>query len=224
MLNCKSQVAPDRSDVLSWRAAYGENTDAREVGKILESQSKLPKWQSKKLYRGVSEAMTNVSQHAYLDSGRDGLDFANEKGWWMFCREDDEHIFVAFCDLGIGIPETLPRTQDQSLLNALLEKLFGVGKLTDGALIKAAIEIKRSRTQKRHRGKGLLDMLKAIEMIQGGRLSILSNRGGYTYILNNSGREEVKTFKRSILGTLILWTIPLQKPAESNYDQSEQYH
>jgi anti-sigma regulatory factor (Ser/Thr protein kinase) len=199
MLNCRSRVTPKRPDVINWRVASGENTDAQEAGTILESQSKLPEQQSKRLYRGVSEAMTNVSQHAYLDTRQDGANIAGDKGWWMFCREEDDHIFVTFCDLGIGIPETLPRTQEQGLFKAVLERL-GIGKPTDGTLIQAAIEIKRSRTQQRHRGKGLLDMLKAIETAQGGRLTIFSNRGGYSFKSGNSGSsEEIKSFKHSIL-------------------------
>lgn len=191
MLNCKSPIIPERADVINWKIAFGENTDATEVGQILEAQSKLPKMKSKKLYRGVSEAMTNVSQHAYLELRSDGAEIADDKGWWMFCREEDDHIFVAFCDLGVGIPVTLPKTieqnQEQSIFTNILLKLFGSdkNKYSDGELIRAAIEVKRSRTLKRHRGKGLLDMIKAIETIQGGRLAILSNKGGYMYNLDN---------------------------------------
>ena len=32
----------------------------------------------------------------------------------MFCREEDDHIFVAFCDLGVGIPITLPKTMEEN--------------------------------------------------------------------------------------------------------------
>ncbi len=222
MLRCNSSITPDRGDVINWNVATGDNTDASEVGKILESQSKLPVAKSKKLYRGVSEAMTNVSQHAYLNFRNDGTEIAENKGWWMFCREEDDHIFVAFCDLGVGIPVTLPRTieenQEQGLFNRALQKLFGTekNKYSDGELIRAAIEVKRSRTHKRHRGKGLLDMIKAIETT-GGRLAILSNKGGYLYNVSNAQPiEEVKNYKDSIMGTLILWSLPLNAENEVN--------
>jgi hypothetical protein len=214
MLGCRSSVKPERADVINWKIASGENTDATDVGKILESQSKLPASKSKKIFRGVSEAMTNVSQHAYLNLQDDRFEFAKNKGWWMFCREEDDHIFVAICDLGVGIPVTLPKTiekdQEESNLVKILLNLFGSkGKYSDGELIQAAIEVKRSRTKKRHRGKGLLDMIKAIETTNG-RLAILSNKGGYLY--NVSGKtpsEDVKNYKDSINGTLILWSLPL---------------
>jgi hypothetical protein len=219
MLGCRNSVTPERTDVINWKIASGENTDATDVGKILESQSKLPVSKSKKLYRGVSEAMTNVSQHAYLNLQDDEIEFSENKGWWMFCREEDDHIFVAICDLGVGIPVTLPKTiekdQEESILQKILQKLFGSkSKYSDGELIQAAIEVKRSRTKKRYRGKGLLDMIKAIETTDG-RLAILSNKGGYLYnVSGNTPSENVKNYKDSIKGTLILWSLPLNADTE----------
>ena len=220
MLRYSSSVTPERTDVINWRIATGDSTDASEVGKILESQSKLPEIKSKKLYRGVSEAMTNVSQHAYLNLQNNSFEIGENKGWWMFCREEDDHIFVAFCDLGVGIPITLPKTiekdQEQSILQKILQTLFGSkSKYSDGELIRAAIEVKRSRTKKRHRGKGLLDMIKAIETT-GGRLAILSNKGCYQYDASSlSPTENVKNYKNSISGTLILWSLPLNNNTEA---------
>ena len=223
MLNCNYSLTPERADVINWKIAFGDKTDATEVGQILEMQSKLPSTKSKKLYRGVSEAMTNVSQHAYLEIRDDGAEIVGDKGWWMFCREEDDHISMAFCDLGVGIPITLPKTievnKEENLFKSILYTLFGSNKnkYSDGELIRAAIEVKRSRTQKRHRGKGLLDMIKAIETTQGGRLAILSNKGGYLYNLNNSKpSEEIKNYKYSILGTLILWSLPVTQDTEVN--------
>jgi hypothetical protein len=220
MLGCHCSITPERADVINWKIAAGDKTDASEAGKILEMQSKLPVAKSKKLYRGVSEAMTNVSQHAYLDLRNDGAEIAGDKGWWMFCREEDDHIFVAFCDLGVGIPVTLPKTieenNDQNRYVKILQKLLGSKKTkySDGPIIRAAIEVKRSRTLKSHRGKGLLDMIKAIEST-GGRLAILSNKGGYLYNVNNSEPSEVvKNYRDSILGTLILWSLPLNADTE----------
>jgi len=220
MLKNSCPVIPKRSDVINWKIASGELTDATKVGQILEAESRLPQTKAKKLYRGVSEAMTNVSQHAYMDLRNDGAEIIGDKGWWMFCREEDNHISIAFCDLGVGIPITLPKTMEENneenLFKLILYKLFpDKKKYSDGELIRAAIEVKRSRTQKRHRGKGLLDMIKAIETTQGGRLVILSNKGGYLYNLNNSKpSEDVKNYKDSIFGTLILWSLPISRNTE----------
>jgi hypothetical protein len=107
----------------------------------------------------------------------------------------------------------MENNKEESLFKTILQTLFSdKDKYSDGELIRAAIEIKRSRTQKRHRGKGLLDMIKAIDNTQGGRLTILSNKGCYLYNLNNTKpSEEVKNYKDSIFGTLIIWSLPISR-------------
>lgn len=218
MLNRNCSITPDRDDVINWKTASGENTDATRVGEILETQSNLPRKKSKNLYRGVSEAMTNVSQHAYLDI----KETSKHKGWWMFCKEENDQIFVAFCDLGVGIPITLPQSleknNEKKLFAQVWNKFFpNRKKLTDGELIRAAIEVKRSRTKKSHRGKGLLDMIKVIEKTKCGNLAIFSNRGIYQYEFDNlSALESTRNYKDSILGTLILWSLPLKIEGKNN--------
>lgn len=218
MLNCNCSITPDRDDVINWKTASGENTDATNIGEILETQSNLPKHKSKNLYRGVSEAMTNVSQHAYL-----GLkQTSNHKSWWMFCKEENDQIFVAFCDLGVGIPITLPQSleknKEENLFVQVRNKFFpNRKKLTDGELIHAAIEVKRSRTKKNHRGKGLLDMIKVIGKTKCGNLAIFSNRGIYQYKLDDLNPiENTRSYKDSISGTLILWSLPLKNEGKNN--------
>lgn len=212
MLNLNCSITPDRDDVINWKTASGENTDTTKAGEILETQSNLPRKKSKNLYRGVSEAMTNVSQHAYLDI----KETAKHKGWWMFCKEENDQIFVAFCDLGDGIPVTLPQSLEKNNEKKLFVQIWKFffpnrKKLTDGELIRVAIEVKRSRTKKSHRGKGLLDMIKVIEKTKCGNLAIFSNRGIYQYKLDNSNPiENTRNYKYSISGTLILWSLPLK--------------
>ena len=215
MLNCHCSITPELDNVINWKVAFGRNTDATEVGEILESQSDLPKHKAKKLYRGVSEAMTNVSQHAYIEIVDDVEEAIENKGWCMFYREENERIFVAFCDLGVGIPVTLPHTviknNEKGLFLNVLKRIFPTRKkYSDGELIRAAIEVKRSRTRKSHRGKGLLDMIKVVENTSNGELSIISNKGMYQYRRYNSQTSEKnKNYKESISGTLIIWSLPL---------------
>jgi hypothetical protein len=57
-------------------------------------------------------------------------------------------------------------------------------------------------------------MIKAIETTDG-RLAILSNKGGYLYnVSGNTPSENVKNYKDSIKGTLILWSLPLNADTE----------
>ncbi|HZQ47164.1 MAG TPA: hypothetical protein VFC07_09140, partial [Verrucomicrobiae bacterium] len=57
------------------------------------------------LFEGLSEAITNVSQHAY-SSSKD----IEVKQWWLSAsyNRDQRSLCVIFYDQGVGIPETLP--------------------------------------------------------------------------------------------------------------------
>jgi hypothetical protein len=68
-----------------------------------------------------------------------------------------------------------------------------------------------SRTKQMHRGKGLLDMRRVLDGLNG-TLQIHSGRGFYQYKAG-AGREECKNFNKSMTvgGTLVLWELPLAK-------------
>lgn len=84
-------------------------------------------------------------------------------------------------------------------------------------MIHAAIEVKRSRTKKNHRGKGLSDMIKVIGKTKCGNLAIFSNRGIYQYKLDDLNPiENTRSYKDSISGTLILWSLPLKNEGKNN--------
>ena len=156
------------------------------------------------IYAGLTEAMTNVAQHAYLPL--DGRQFLQMRGrWWMAGSIDrrTNELMIMFYDQGIGIPLTLPRTQPAERLRRVLQ-IIGANP-DDGQMIKAATLIGRSRTKASHRGRGLQDIIEIVNVSSSGRLRILSNRGEYTY--SSDGTEEVKTHSKDIGGTLIQWQI-----------------
>ena len=57
------------------------------------------------LFEGLSEAITNVCQHAY-----DGVSDEKRKYWWLTASFDaaSRELCVTFYDKGLGIPKTLP--------------------------------------------------------------------------------------------------------------------
>lgn len=154
------------------------------------------------LYTGITEAMTNVSNHAYDLQREDGLGFCDQKSWWMFSHEKDGYLSVVFCDLGAGIPRTLP-VKRRNVWNRLLRK----GLKRDSEIIKFAVKDSVSRTRKSHRGKGLRQIMEVINGLSGAEAVVYSNRGVY---LMRSGRpSQCFEYRDSILGTLIYWSIPL---------------
>lgn len=148
------------------------------------------------LFTGISEAITNVSHHAYRSGTK-------ARPWWMFAAYDSAscEVTVVFLDHGLTIPGTLPAWKG-------IEKLkvrFGGWK--DGQKIHAAMELGRSGTSSIGRGKGLPDLLTIVKAHPGSSLRIFSRRGLLT--VENMPRGSLSfrssSLARSLKGTLIEW-------------------
>lgn len=169
------------------------------------------------LYVGIVEAMTNANHHAYEDVRDDSLNHIDrKKQWWMFSQIRDGRLSLSFCDLGIGIPRSLPLKR-----KSLWDKLKSLGRPpTDGDAIKAAVEDSRSRTGHQHRGKGLKQLVAAVDTARDARLIIYSNAGRYDCRKTNHQMiEEKYDYRGSILGTLILWSVPLAEEERGDATQ-----
>lgn len=207
----ESAVVPSRPDVVAWRTISSAVYDSDAVGELIEKYGSL-KDRSWYLFRSATEAMGNAVRHAYLEDRRDGLPEPTSKKWWMFVREAEGELTVALCDLGIGIPRSLPIKYPTELIHTALATVAGVlrastrvGKV-DANMILAAMEINRTRTGVAGRGKGLTDLRRIVDEVAGGSLVLISNRGRIIY---SNGVFSKRGFERSIKGTLVHWTIPL---------------
>lgn len=213
LLGYRSSIVPTRADVVSWRYASSSEIDGKKVGQLLENYESLSMPLIGRLFRGAGEAMVNV-RHAYESSRNDGLPSSDQKKWWMFCRESENSIAVAVCDLGIGIPRSLPIKYPQEMITAIVSKLFGKNfkKLMDDArMIQAAMQIRRTSTDLHGRGKGLADFLRVFDLVPNAKLFIFSNRGLVYYA---GGKYKRTTFEGSIKGTIVLWIVPLDNGEE----------
>lgn len=209
----------DRDDVTHWKVFFGTQADATQgVGEAIASIPRLPQTQIGKLFRSVSEALTNVTQHAYLEPRHDGTGLPTDSGWWMFVREEPDELVVSFCDLGIGVPYTVQMLQKHAnwLLPRLRSALRAVGVHThkDGEIIRATVDEKRSRFRLEHRGNGFANMVEAISSAGNGTMVIHSNRGAFRYDLRD-GKEHQQAinYAESIYGTVIGWKI--SRPREN---------
>lgn len=207
LANYVSGAVPEREDVVTWRAATSTITDGRPAGELIETYESLSRAEIRHIFRGVSEAATNAVEHAYVDRREDGINWSDESRWWMFCRESESRLYVAVCDLGIGIPRSLPRTYSEEVVSLLL-KTLSLGSIDDdAAMIRAAMEVARTRTEKDERGKGLGDMKQVVDSLPNSRLHIFSNRGMVSY---ENGHFSSRLYKNSILGTMVVWIIPIE--------------
>lgn len=153
------------------------------------------------LYAAVTEAMTNVVQHAY------GLG-ARRPHWWLAGSRNGAtgQVSVMIYDQGIGIPETLPRRYS--------ERLRGFLPGDHARMIRAAHDLKRSATDEPHRGHGLERDIRGYLNFLDCQASyrVVSLKGEYTYTRNRDGveKDELKSHSNSLNGTLIEWNLALR--------------
>ncbi|MCX4031827.1 ATP-binding protein [Aeromonas caviae] len=212
LLRKKKRETKEFDDVVFWRYTSGVCSEPFLAQDTIQAiQKELEMKASKKLYRGFSEAMANSVEHAYASNrclDKIDVNTATEK-WWCFAGIKDEKLILVICDKGVGIPNTLPKTQA-----GLLQKIFeglGIKTRTDSAFIKAASNLRETRTGLANRGKGIHDMKAVIDAHESGLLTIFSNRGYYGYT-GNSGNiaDFVIDYKHSVRGTIIEWSLPLK--------------
>lgn len=173
----------------------------------------------KRLYRAITEAMINVGQHAYPKNQRKKYKIRNE--WWMsgHVNLNSNKLVIIFCDLGVGIPTTLPKIHGLEKIVSALSLLPGI-KPNDAEMIKAGMEIGRTSTGLAGRGKGLNDLRKFVDDTGGGELNIFSRKGHYQYLVDSP--EILYNHRYSIGGTLIKWSVPINNVTDwiSNTEES----
>lgn len=215
------EIPSDRDDVNHWDVLSGIMADATQgVGQAIERLPLPAEQHVRKLFRSVTEALTNVTQHAYTEPRMDGTGEPTDRGWWMFVRREPGELTVMFCDLGLGVPHTVPRDKKHEgwfakRLESVL-KAVGVRSHQDGETIRVTVEEKRSRFKAEHRGNGFGNMLETIFAVGTGRLTIYSNRGAYNFTLGSGNeRHEAFNYDNSIYGTVVGWHISLPKEASA---------
>lgn len=155
----------------------------------------------RQLYGAVTEAMTNVVQHAYTGTVR-------QPNWWLSASYNAaaKRVTIMIYDQGQGIPKTLPARLDERLLAT-----FG---RDHARMIQAAHELSRSASAKPYRGQGLRrDVRGYLNGIRGGaRYRVISLKGEYIYEVGPDGKttQRLTTHQKSLYGTLIVWDVSTQ--------------
>ena len=211
LLGQEVAIRPRHPDVVHWRSAHGDRAEGEKSEQVLGSfEGQIARELMSGLFVSISEAMTNTAQHAYIPPADNSDPVIREhcrpdaekgRGWWMFSQEKDQQLYVVFCDLGIGIPGSLPNTKPR-VFRRLLQ--LGVGN-RDSKYIEFAVQDSTSRTGKHYRGKGLGQIAKdLLQYDSKSEIVIFSNRGCCQYRKNQ--QEPVSyDYKQSIQGTVICW-------------------
>lgn len=193
------------------KGAHGDVKKRSELKSELERLvgDNIDKWHF--LSSGLSEAITNVTHHAYPP----GCSIADEdKTWYMggSYNKNTKELRIVFYDQGVGIPASLPASQIWERVLEFFSRfsITGADRKKDAVLLRAAVEYERTSTMKSDRGKGLQDLLIFVKQRKNGYLSILSQKGLFKFaVVNGNESTKIESFKHSIEGTLIIWKVKL---------------
>jgi hypothetical protein len=203
-LGVPAGATPADDDVVNWRFAHSNRVEGEKYEDVLaEYDGEIAPQLRESLFAGITEAMTNVVNHAYDIPREDGCQEVKSREWWMFSQAKDGALTVVICDLGAGIPRTLPLKRP-----TLWNKLIRFGRSSDSQAIDYAVQDSISRTKLDYRGKGLGQIVRAVAADPEGIMAIHSNRGA---VVHRHGRAPHREeYAQSILGTLIYWKLPLR--------------
>ena len=193
--------------VKNWRYATGTRID-ESPGDVLDKyEGRIAPALMTKMHIGLSEAIINSLHHAYLADRRDGCRHFAERRWWMFTREQEGILEVLVCDLGIGIPRSLPISWDKKFLAKIASVFTADG--ADVAAVKSALVLGESSTKDENRGRGLPQVWDATLNAAEGAVGIFSDRA---YLGHVKGAPKQSEFEDRLLGTIVTWRVPVSEP------------
>jgi hypothetical protein len=213
-LGVSCSITPSSDTVVHWRHATGALADGSEGYTVLEDyEGRLAEGIQRGLYEGMVEAMTNTVQHAYIETEGEALKKHIGRRWWMLSQEKDGKLSVLICDLGIGIPKSLPKSKSYApaFVTQMWEKL-GLDR-TDASAIEVAVRLGETRTGKRGRGKGLAEIMSAVDLSDEAGVIISSNRGVFAH---HAGKNQSYNHSRAIRGTLVHWEVPIVSESKND--------
>jgi hypothetical protein len=171
----------------------------------------------------IYEVIENVCNHAYPESEE------SKKSWWLLANVIGNQLFLAICDSGIGIPNTIVgrswfKTNLKSMYPEQYESVTESAKqsgtsfaetlklksyLKDKDLINLSMKGDVSGTIQRGRGQGSKSIKELVTENSNGKLWVFSKSGLYMLIKKDTGPnlyELPKTFP----GTLVQWNIEVK--------------
>lgn len=220
-----NNITSKSTSVSMWKQLSGHTADGSLADSLLKTLSdKISDASRRKIYRGAIEAIANCVEHAYPYARKDGLNIVDSR-WWMLVGIDNSDLCVIVCDLGVGIPETLPKKHPEKLLD-MIRNSFGIFDSSDSEMIRASTHIRQTRTKMNNRGKGGKDFRSITRNFPTASLIIRSNKGSFfitgeeakpfksassrRFVQGTKNMESTLEHKTSIHGTLIEWNVPLQ--------------
>ena len=166
------------------------------------------------MYQSVSEAITNIYQHAYSSTTQ-----SLSKKWWLSVSYDKKNaeLGIIVFDHGLGIPKTMEDSSKFRKYRDIFLKMktkWSEAKRLELAFERTRNRYGRLRPKLEGRGNGCGDIIELISNSRYGRegssLFVVSSKAQYSYIDTDVGRRGVASANNvSLQGTLIEWKIKL---------------
>jgi hypothetical protein len=196
-----------------FQSSISPDIHSYKTSAMLQKQAKMTAEQFELLSSGISEAMLNVSHHAYEDDNFLFQKSKMGKRWWQCCWFDsgnDSTVFI-MCDLGAGICKTYYDSYNP--LSSPPLKLVSVAQ--------EALTVGNSRFKNVGRGNGSEDMKRPINsnISEYESLNILSHRIQYDYSYRkNCVPSEVYTDHPMLFpGTIVKWVLTPKRELNESF-------
>lgn len=165
------------------------------------------------LLTGLSEAISNVTNHAYPSDYRPEYPHVGKLWVSATADRDNQTLTVVVYDQGVTIPVTYPRIsrgeQVMNFLGRALRQKRSFDFQDDGTYVRASMKYGGSRTDKEYRGKGLPQMIEMIDRVGRGTITVVSRGGWCRRDLDGRYRSGAVPF--SIDGTMVEWEVELSQ-------------
>ena len=201
------------------RLMSGTSTDGRKINKLQEEFEGVLIGFTKnpEIFAGLMEAAENAIAHAYPEGYSAKHPVAGHRWWAASCLDMEKMVLRFFVfDQGAGIPFTLPTATLYEQVRARLAQMLGDLIPNDSLMLKAALEVGRTRTGLEYRGLGLKRMSDVVTGADKGSLRILSGKGEIVYYSDQT--IVTRDHDSHIGGTLIEWSMSADAFTDSSKD------
>lgn len=197
-------------NISTTKLVSGLRADGKQIDELQSNFQNDMKFFTKRptLFDGLSEAVENAMAHAYPNDFKSSHPFAGHRWWGVSCLDLTTNTLRFFVfDQGAGIPFTLPKQGFKEELRALIGEFTPGFGVSDSKMLRAALEIGRTRTGASNRGLGLHRMSEVVTESPKSYLRILSGHGDIVYAAGEVQSE--RNYSLPLGGTLIEWSIPV---------------
>lgn len=214
------------SNIRICRAISGRNADnlnvcsdsMSDILKFLTEDETIVEEYIPDINTAVSEAMINVSRHAYPQEYVTKSIYDTVNQWWVTARADKiKHTLnIVIYDQGASIPGTLPyRGWFKDMIDSYFNIFFPEFKyssdhrLMDHEYINYSMKPGRTQTENPERGLGLPQMQSLTNLCEDGYIMVISRAGFYRYDKGTGITKHALPIE--LEGTLVEWHLSLPR-------------